>query len=76
MRLNHRTGKLIGAWGVAEDDELMIISGRGRVVRMMESEVSSLSRSATGYTMVKLDDGDILADVSIVKADPETSKEG
>ncbi|MDR1886154.1 MAG: DNA gyrase subunit A, partial [Synergistaceae bacterium] len=67
MRLNERTGRLIGAWGVAPDDELVIISGRGRVVRMEASEVSSLSRTATGYTMVKLDDGDVLADVSIIK---------
>lgn len=75
MRLNDRTGDLIGAWGVSEDDELVIISGRGRVVRMEASEVSSLSRTATGYTMVKLDGGDVLADVSIIKADPEASKE-
>jgi DNA gyrase subunit A len=75
MKLNSRTGKLIGAWGVSPDDELIVISGRGRVVRMEASEVSSLSRIATGYTMVKLDEGDVLADVSIIKADPEAGKE-
>jgi DNA gyrase subunit A len=72
---NKRTGNMIGAWGVAEDDELVVITGRGRVVRIGASEISSLSRTATGYTMVKLDDGDVLADISIIKADPETSKE-
>ncbi|MDR3320918.1 MAG: DNA gyrase subunit A [Synergistaceae bacterium] len=71
---SERTGDLIGAWGVADDDEIVVITGRGRVVRMGASEISSLSRMATGYTMVKLDEGDILADVSIIKADPETSK--
>jgi DNA gyrase subunit A len=76
MRLNDRTGKLIGAWGIGEDDELVIITGRGRVVRMAAPEVSSLSRTATGYTVVKLDDGDILADIGIIKADPEAGKEG
>jgi DNA gyrase subunit A len=75
IRLSPRTGNLIGAWGVAEDDELVAISGRGRVVRIEASEISSLSRSATGYTMVKLDEGDILADISIIKSDPETAKE-
>ncbi|MDR3332358.1 MAG: DNA gyrase subunit A [Synergistaceae bacterium] len=75
MSLNNRTGDLIGAWGVAPDDELVLISGRGRVVRMGASEVSSLSRTATGYTMVKLDEGDVIADVSVIKADPEAGKE-
>jgi DNA gyrase subunit A len=76
MRHGARTGDIIGAWGVAEDDELVVITGRGRVVRIGASEISSLSRGATGYTMVKLDEGDVLADISIVKADPETSKDG
>ncbi|MDR1132718.1 MAG: DNA gyrase subunit A [Synergistaceae bacterium] len=75
MHLTAKTGKLIGAWGVSEDDELMIISGHGRVVRMMASEISSLSRSATGYTIVRLDEGDTVADVSIIKSEPETSKD-
>lgn len=74
MKLGARTGNLIGAWGVAEDDELVVLSGRGRVVRMGAAEVSSLSRTATGYTMVKLDEGDVLADVSIIKGDAETTE--
>jgi DNA gyrase subunit A len=74
MRLTGKTGKLIGAWGVAEDDELMIISGHGRVVRMVASEISILSRSATGYTMVRLDGGDSVADISIIKVEPETKE--
>ncbi|MDR3279614.1 MAG: DNA gyrase subunit A [Synergistaceae bacterium] len=75
MRLNDRTGELIGASGVSEDDEIMLISGHGRVVRMMASEISSLSRSATGYTIVKLDDGDSVADISIIKSEPESFKD-
>lgn len=74
MKLGKRTGDLIGAWGVTEGDELVIISGRGRVVRMGAEEVSSLSRMASGYTMVKLDEGDILADVSIIKGDAGTAE--
>lgn len=74
MKLGPRTGDLVGAWGVADDDELVVISGRGRVVRMGASEVSSLSRSATGFTMVKLDEGDVVADVSIIKGDAETAE--
>jgi DNA gyrase subunit A len=70
MRLTEKTGNLVGAWGVSEDDELMVISGRGRVVRMMASEVSSLSRTATGYTVVRLDEGDSVADISVIKSDP------
>jgi DNA gyrase subunit A len=74
MRLNNKTGRLVGAWGVSEDDELMIISVQGRVIRMMASEISSLSRAATGYTIVRLDEGDSVADISIIKS--ETFSDG
>ena len=76
MRLNERTGSLVGAWGVSEDDELIVITGRGRVVRIEAGDISTLGRSATGYTVIKLDDGDVVADISVVKADPVESREG
>lgn len=66
MKLGARTGELVGAWGVADGDELIVISGKGRIVRIEAREVSVLSRTATGYTVVRLDDGDTVADVSIV----------
>lgn len=75
MNLTAKTGRLIGAWGVSDDDELVVITGRGRVVRMSAGEVSSLSRSATGYIMVKLDEGDTVADISVIKSDPESARE-
>lgn len=66
MKLSAKTGELVGAWGVSDDDELIVISGKGRMVRIGSKEISSLSRTATGYTVVRLDDGDTVADVSIV----------
>lgn len=66
MKLGKKTGDLVGAWGVTDDDELIVISGKGRMCRLVATEISSLSRTATGYTIVRLDDGDTVADVSIV----------
>lgn len=71
MKLSEKTGPLVGAWGVQEDEEIIVITGKGRMVRIGAKEISSLSRSATGYTIVALDDGDTVADISIVKKDDE-----
>ncbi len=71
MKLSDKTGKLIGAWGVADDEEIVVISSKGRMVRIYTKEVSSLSRTATGYKIVRLDEGDTVADVSIVRAEEE-----
>ncbi|MEG1602825.1 MAG: DNA gyrase subunit A [Cloacibacillus sp.] len=69
MKLSEKTGELVGAWGVNEEEELIVISSKGRMVRIGAKEISVLSRSATGYTVVGLDDGDTVADISIVRKD-------
>ncbi len=66
MRLGDRTGKLVGSWGVLPEEEAVVISTRGRMVRQAASGIPLLSRIATGSILVRLDDGDSVSDVSIV----------
>ena len=69
MKLSEKTGSLVGAWGVQEDEDIIVITSRGRMVRIGAKEISTLSRAATGYTIVSLDEGDAVADISIVRRD-------
>lgn len=69
MKLSEKTGSLVGAWGVQEDEDIIVITNRGRMVRIGAKEISPLSRAATGYTIVSLDEGDAVADISIVRKD-------
>ncbi len=69
MKLSEKTGSLVGAWGVQEDEDIIVITSRGRMVRIGAKEISTLSRAATGYTIVSLDEGDAVADISIVRKD-------
>lgn len=67
MKLSEKTGRLVGAWGVGDDEEIIVITSKGRLVRMGVKEISTLSRTATGYTVVALDEGDTVADIAIVR---------
>ena len=69
MNIGQRTGRLVGSWAVAEDDEIMAITARGRMIRLAASEIPQLSRTAAGSIAVRLDGGDLVADVSIVCPD-------
>jgi DNA gyrase subunit A len=66
MRLGDRTGEIVGSWGVLPDDEIVVISNRGRMVRQSTSGIPLLSRIATGSILVRLDGGDSVSDVSVV----------
>ncbi len=67
MKLTAKTGDLVGAWGVDDEEEIIIISANGRIVRIPVKQISILSRTATGYTVARLDEGDSIADISIVR---------
>ena len=66
MRLGDRTGSIVGSWGVRPEDEIVVISSRGRMVRQGASGIPLLSRVATGSILVRLDGGDSVSDVSVV----------
>jgi DNA gyrase subunit A len=43
----------VGALGVSEDDDLMLISGDGTIIRMHVDEISVLSRVTQGVTLMR-----------------------
>lgn len=51
---------------VNEDDEILVITGKGVMVRQRVSQIPVQSRSATGVTVQKIDQGDHITKVSIV----------
>ncbi|MBL3591928.1 MAG: DNA gyrase subunit A [Synergistaceae bacterium] len=71
MNLGDRTGLLVGSWGVREGDEVLVVSSRGRVIRFSVDDIPSLSRIARGSILVRLDEDDAVADVSVFRCDPK-----
>ncbi len=54
LRTSARNGAVVGAVQVGENDEIMLISNRGTLVRTRVAEISSVSRSAQGVTLINL----------------------
>lgn len=62
---------------VTENDELMVVSANGVVVRLRAGEISRQSRMATGVRMQNLDENDYVASVTkIVPLDDEDTLSG
>lgn len=51
---------------VSEDDEILVITARGIMVRQKVSEISTQGRAATGVLVQRLDEGDYISTVSLV----------
>jgi DNA gyrase subunit A len=71
--LSEKTGRLIGAVSVGDDDEVMLISEAGILIRFRTSDVRSMGRNTQGVRLMRPDDGDRLVGVDRIEGeDAET----
>ena len=61
IKTNARNGKVVGAVKVAQDDELMLISDQGTLIRLPVRDVSVVGRNTMGVRLVNLAEGEKLA---------------
>ncbi|HFA51878.1 MAG TPA: DNA gyrase subunit A [Bacteroidetes bacterium] len=67
MELTDKTGGVITIKAVAEDDDMMITTKSGIVIRMAVSDIRVMGRATQGVRVIRVDDKDAIADVAIVK---------
>jgi len=66
MKVTEARGGVVGAFTVSEDDELLVFSSGGNIVRMPASEISLQGRDATGVRVAKLGAGETIVAVAPV----------
>ena len=63
IKLSKRNGKMIAACQVSPEDDIMLISNKGVLVRTRVEEIRSVGRNTQGVTLIKLDRGEKLVGV-------------
>jgi DNA gyrase subunit A len=72
IKTTDRNGKVIAIKEVVDDDELMIVSQGGIIIRLPIASVRVLSRATQGVKLINLDKGDKVIDVArVVKSEEE-----
>ncbi len=63
-----KTGELIGAMVVNEDDEILLVNSDGIIIRIRADEVSKLSRATQGVKIMKVaEDANIIAMAKVIR---------
>ncbi|MDT8719523.1 DNA gyrase subunit A [Clostridium sp. 19966] len=70
-----KTGKLVGARVVKEDDELMLINSNGVAIRINVSDISTTSRSAMGVTLMKTGEEEQIVALAKIAGEKEEEEE-
>ncbi len=78
IKTSERNGPVIGVVRICDDDELLMITARGKLQRIAANEVSVLGRNTQGVRVMNLDEDDTLVAVKRVPqedANGETEEE-
>lgn len=69
-----KTGKVVGIKVVTDDDDIMLITDTGILIRLDVKEISVLGRSTQGVTLMRSNDGGKVASIAKISKD-ETDEE-
>ena len=76
QNLTEKTGRLTGIAAVDDDEDLMMITDQGTIIRTPAADISLQSRSATGVIVMRLPEGQYVANFTKVAKEPEEEIEG
>jgi len=66
VKTMQRNGKVVAVMPVKDDDEVMIMTSQGKVVRLETSGIRETGRSAQGVRVITLGEDDEVASASLV----------
>ncbi len=78
IKTNERNGKIVGAVQVQSDDDFMMITNNGTLVRIAVADVSEMGRNTQGVRLIRLTKGEKLVEIEKIEvlASDEALPEG
>ena len=70
-KITEKTGAIVGMRIVNENDDIMMISDDGTMIRMPASDISVYGRGTSGVRVMRVDDGVKVISVARIKPEPE-----
>ncbi|MCK5452712.1 MAG: DNA gyrase subunit A, partial [Calditrichia bacterium] len=72
FKISEKTGRLISIMEVVDDDDLMLISSKGVLLRIHIGNIRATGRNTMGVHLIRLDSGDMVSDVArVIYSEPE-----
>jgi DNA gyrase subunit A len=68
IQANERNGKVVGAVQVRDDDETMLITNSGTLVRIAVSDISEMGRNTQGVRLIRLSKDEKLAEIEKIES--------
>ena len=77
VKLTKKNGNVVGIHHVDEDDQLLMVTEGGMIIRMNVSEIRRIGRATQGVRLIRLGDDDRVVSVAVtVGEDNDLDEEG
>ena len=74
-KVNEKTGRLCGTVSVTDDDDLLIITSQGVIIRVRANEIPTLSRATSGVKLMKSNKA-LVVDFALTDREEDEPEEG
>jgi DNA gyrase subunit A len=74
IQTSERNGKVIGVAQVSEDDELMLITQQGKILRMAANTIRAIGRATQGVRLIDIEGDDRAVSIARLEEQVEESK--
>jgi DNA gyrase subunit A len=75
MKTTEKTGKVVAAFPVGDDSEIMIITQQAKLIRLGVDKIRETGRSAQGVRLIRTGDDDLVTSASLLELDDEGTDE-
>jgi DNA gyrase subunit A len=71
VRITEKNGEVVVFRQVSEDDEILLITNTGRLIRLAVAEIREMGRSTQGVKLMDLNDDEEIVDAAVVAESEE-----
>jgi DNA gyrase subunit A len=60
IRTTERNGLVVGATEISDDEQVLLITAQGKIIRMDASGISRIGRATQGVRLIQMEEGDVV----------------
>ncbi|MFH1861189.1 MAG: DNA gyrase subunit A [bacterium] len=75
LRISERIGKLIAIMEVVDQDDLMIVTEGGKLIRQSVANIRTIGRATQGVRLIRVEEDEIIADIAKVVKSAEDDED-
>ena len=69
IKTTARNGRVVDVLSVSDDDEVLMVTSRGKIQRIRAADISTIGRNTQGVRIIRMDEGDSLVSCAVIAGD-------